>query len=128
MHSLDPNVTIHPPIFYLSTWHDEVNNFVRAKIRQHRDELRAASFYAEYWLSASEEKFVSLNITYVDKAFGYFSWNLGCQKVPFAGTEEAKAATLAMLDAAVESLHLPAKCELIRYKHFFPAYISLLTS
>ena len=44
IHSLDPNLTIHPPLFYLSTWHDEVNAFVRTKIREHRDDMVAASF------------------------------------------------------------------------------------
>ena len=44
IHSLDPNLTIHPPLFYLSTWHDEVNAFVRSKIREHRDDMVAASF------------------------------------------------------------------------------------
>ena len=74
--------------------------------------------FSDYWLSASGEKFVSLNITYVGKDFGYFSWNLGCQKVPFAddsaAAEECRVLTLEMLDRAIASLHLPDSCEKIR--------------
>ena len=75
--------------------------------------------FSDYWLSASEEKFVSLSITYIGKDFGYFSWNLGCQKVPFAGddsaaSEECRVLTLEMLDRAIASLHLPDSCEKIR--------------
>ena len=74
--------------------------------------------FSDYWLSASEDKFVSLSITYVGKDFGYFSWNLGCQKVPFAddsaAAEECRVLTLEMLDRAIASLHLPDSCEKIR--------------
>ena len=44
VHSLDAHLAVHPPLFYLSTWHDEVNAFVRAKIREHRDAMVAAAF------------------------------------------------------------------------------------
>ena len=74
--------------------------------------------FSDYWLSASGEKFVSLGITYVGKDFGYFSWNLGCQKVPLAddaaAAEDCRILTLEMLDRAIASLHLPDSCEKIR--------------